>query len=401
MKKPNESLIIDTKSRLKILEEQVKREAIIAENHPYSIWMDKNGRWQTYLPDEKKSRKVKLISSNDKLKLERIVCDFYNENTPTFEDIYTQWMERRFQLKQIAAGTYGRNNCIFNRFFKYTIGDKKINEFCINDFIDVMEEQIAKFDLDYKAFSGMQGVIKGTLNYAKRKNLIDFSGYDVINEFKTVSESRLRQRQSTDESEVFNNEETKLVTDYLSGSKKPVDLCLLLIFATGMRVGEAVAIKHSDFNDMTVKIQRTESRYTVHGMTERIVKERPKTMAGIRTIVIPTVFTDLIRQIKMLNPFGEYVFIGDKGERMGTTAVRKRLADVCDALDIKRRSPHKIRKTYLSILLDNQVDLNFVTQQAGHASISTTEAFYHWNRKSDTYKREILDSLPEFQSAII
>lgn len=84
---------------------------------------------------------------------------------------------------------------------------------------------------------------------------------------------------------------------------------------------------------------------------------------------------------------------------MKTLKVRHRLYAVCEELGIRKKSPHKLRKTYISILLDNGVDKRLVQDVAGHTEIATSERNYHRNRKSDAKKEEILSNLPEFKNA--
>ena len=77
----------------------------------------------------------------------------------------------------------------------------------------------------------------------------------------------------------------------------------------------------------------------------------------------------------MLNPFSEYVF-EKNGERIHTQAIRMRLRRICDKLHIYRKSPHKIRKTYGSILLDNRIDSRLIIGQMDHTNILCTEQHY-------------------------
>lgn len=218
-----------------------------------------------------------------------------------------------------------------------------------------------------------------------------------MNEFNVMTESKLRNPVKDDAKEVFNIDETDKLLPYLMQSKHVADLCLLLMFATGMRVGEAVALKHSDFNGMTVTVQRTESHYYLYGQNVIEIKERPKTEAGKRVIVIPSHYEWLVKKISHTNPFEEFIFLGVRGKRICVATVERQLKLACDACGIPRKSTHKIRKTYATILMDNNCDLNFITQQMGHTSITTTERFYHWNRKTVEQKQEILDAIPDFR----
>ena len=65
-------------------------------------------------------------------------------------------------------------------------------------------------------------------------------------------------------------------------------------------------------------------------------------------------------------------------------------------VDIINKSPHKIRKTYGSILLDNQVDHKLIEKQMGHTDVLTIEIHYHRDRKRIAQKMGVLNNLPEF-----
>lgn len=68
---------------------------------------------------------------------------------------------------------------------------------------------------------------------------------------------------------------------------------------------------------------------------------------------------------QMANPFGEFIFM-NRGKRITTNSFRRRLKDICRKLDMPHKTPHKIRKTYGSILIDNNVDTRLITDLMGH-----------------------------------
>ena len=90
-----------------------------------------------------------------------------------------------------------------------------------------------------------------------------------------------------------------------------------------------------------------------------------------------------------------------RGKRLTTNAIRKRMQKICKELGIKYRPPHKIRKTYGTILIDNNVDTRFITDQMRHTDILCTEKYYHRNRKTDNRKAEILGGISEFQKKAV
>ena len=106
----------------------------------------------------------------------------------------------------------------------------------------------------------------------------------------------------------------------------------------------------------------------------------------------------VLRKIKVINPFGEYAFVNNSGNRMTTCCFRSRLYRVCRKLGIYNKSPHKIRKTYGSILLDNNVDKRFIIKQMDHADILCTETKYHRDRREHDEKMEIISNIPQFKA---
>ena len=60
------------------------------------------------------------------------------------------------------------------------------------------------------------------------------------------------------------------------------------------------------------------------------------------------------------------------------------------------KSPHKIRKTYGSILLDNHIDNKLIMEQMGRTDIRCTEEHYHGNRKHLDKKSRVISEIPEF-----
>lgn len=72
--------------------------------------------------------------------------------------------------------------------------------------------------------------------------------------------------------------------------------------------------------------------------------------------------------------------------------IQMKLYRMCDELGIERRSPHKLRKTYISMLLNHGFDPDFVRQQAGHKQLQTTLNNYTYSTTRDS---EIVEKLNE------
>ncbi len=263
---------------------------------------------------------------------------------------------------------------------------------------EFLENQIAEKNLTAKAFSNLKTVTRGLLKRAKKRKLITFNVEELFQELDT-SETDFYKVIKEDYEEVFSEDEMPVMIDYLKKNLDAKNIGILLMFATGIRVGELVALKHDAFEGNTFKVRRTETRFMGEdGKYVYSVKEFPKSEAGVRTVVIPDDYTWLCSKIRMLNPFGEYVFTDSNGKRMTTNCIRRRQERNCRKLGIYRKSPHKIRKTYGTILLDHNVDNRLIMEQMGHTDIACTENHYHRNRRSIDAKSQIISSIPEFQA---
>lgn len=189
------------------------------------------------------------------------------------------------------------------------------------------------------------------------------------------------------------------MVEYLENNCDMMNIAILLMFATGARIGEVVALKHTDFTDNTFSIRRTETRFVDEdGKYVCKVKDFPKSQAGVRTVIVPEKFSWLCEAILNINPSEEYIFVKN-GVRISTQAVRMRLKRICKKLGIYHKSPHKIRKTYGTILLDNHVDNRLIMGQMGHTDIMCTENHYHRNRRNLDEKTRILNNIPEFSDS--
>lgn len=382
------------------IQEQIamNRRKELLEKHPYKIWEGTDKYWHTYLPEEEKGRKpVKRKNLED---IEDEIVSYWEQklSNPTISEVFEEWNDRRLNLKKISPATHNRNQQIFDRHYK-EMGSCKIKSVTLEEFEEFLEEQIPKFDMTSKAFSNLKSVTKGMLRRAKKRKLITYNIEEFFDELD-VSDSDFKKTVKSDEKEVYNEEELPIVLDYLENNIDLKNLGILLLFITGIRVGELVTLKHSDFTGLIFSVQRTETRVPAEDGNgyQYLVKEFPKTEAGVRKAIIPTGYAWVADKLKVSNPFGEFIFEVN-GKRLTTNCIRRRMSRMCKKLGIVPKSPHKARKTYGSILLDNHIDNRLVTDVMGHTDVAITEGHYHRNRKTLERKVEILSNIPEFQQA--
>ena len=381
---------------IEAIREMEERKRLLKQ-HNHKIW-EKGGKYYTYLPDSTKGRGVRLCKRNTEDALEDAIVNFYKDyrEEPTIEDVFNEWNDKRLESGNIVKATYQRNISCFDRHF-VNFRKREIQKVHPVEFQDFLENQIVKHQLSSRGFSNLKSIVRGFLKRAKRKGLVAFNVDEMLDDMD-VTERSFSRKKKCDAEEVFYDDEIDAIIKYVKDHPKPNNLAVALMFATGMRVGEVVCLKHSDFQGMTVRVERSETCYKVKdGEYARVVQDHPKTEAGFRTIIIPDGYKWLVDKLKTCNPFGEWLFLKRDGKtRCNTNTIRTRVRGICENLGIPVRSSHKIRKTYGTILLDNNVDTKLIESQMGHTNISVTENFYHRDRKKIDQKRRIINSISEF-----
>lgn len=391
-----DSGIIDIPNIQSIIEMKKRQEVL--NNHPYKIWCGSNGKWYTYLPDEEKGRILKKKSTRKDI--EDVVIQYQESimSNPTIDDLFTEWNDHRRDIGRIAKSSHTRLRQVYDRHFK-EFGKRRIANVKENEWIDFLEAQVFEHNLSSKAFASLKSVVRGMLKWAKRQGMITYSPELMLTELD-LSDTVFSKKIKEDYEEVFDEDETQKMLSYLIGNRDIRNDGIILLFVSGVRVGELVGIKPQDIdlNSNTVKIRRTETRFKEGNDTIFAIKEYPKTKAGIREIVIPTSYSWLLKELSDKSKGHEFVFEED-GKRLTTLLIRKRIYSICKKVGVYKKSPHKIRATYDTILLDNGVDKRTVKDQMGHSDISVSEKSYHRNRKSIKNKAVIIDAIADFRTA--
>ena len=372
-----------------------KRKETYLSMNPYNIWQGSNGFWYSYLPDESKRKQIKRKSKDE---VEDIIIEYWQskEINPTVRQMFDEWQARRLDLGKVSPATIIRNEQIFQRFFADNMGNRKIKSIKDDTLITWLEDQVVRYELTAKAFNNLKTVLRGTFKFARRKGFTNIAIETLLAE-SDMTDLKFRKVYKDDSQEVYDEDESERFVQYLEQSRTQCDLCLLLMWVTGMRIGEVVVLRHEDIGSTYVYVRGTATRYYEDDHWVRKRKDFPKTEAGWRKVVLPDKYLWLLSEVDNLNPDNQFVFVGGDGDFLSPQSIRTYLNRVNEKLKIVRKSPHKIRKTYGTILLDANVDKRFILTQMGHADILTTETHYHRNRKSIDRRQEIISQIPDFQ----
>lgn len=146
--------------------------------------------------------------------------------------------------------------------------------------------------------------------------------------------------------------------------------CLLeLLYASGLRVSELVGL---DLQDL-LGTQRT-LRVLGKGRKERLV---PYHLQAAEALDQYLGFRSAFLAAKGLPP-SPALFLNQRGGRLTTTSVRSMLRSALEAAAVRSRvSPHALRHSFATHLLNRGMDLRAIQELLGHASLSTTQRYTH------------------------
>ena len=370
-------------------------------NHPYAITQGADGRWCTNVYDSSGKRRIIRCSSMEQLHNKLI--DHYqkleSDQAITFPAVCKEWLDEKLRHKEIALASHTKYMTEYRRFFTR---DHEFNRMSIASITDsdlrrFIKDTITDLGLIKKAYKNMQILLKGALLYAKEEGYTDFSAGTFFFDLVLSDKLFAYKAKPDDESQVFNDKEVQLLIDHLWKEQDIRGLGLILMFQTGMRVGELAALRRENLKNGAIRITATEETFVDPKTGKKVceVVEHAKTNAGVRTIILPEGADKTIKAIRSLNPFGEFLFM-DKLGRIRAKRFNTWLHRSCKKLGIPERSTHKIRKTYASILLSNRVDDRLITSQMGHTDIATTRNIYYYNRKTADENKQVISNAISF-----
>ncbi len=367
--------------------EMKRREELLAQ-HPYAVWEDKNGAWNTYLPDLEKGRVRK--KKKDKKALEDLIVDYWNKSH-TFQYRYEVWVERQ-KVCGRSDNTISKYLSDYKRFFKGTSFEQKdiryIDEEVISAFI---EKLFSEKEIPYRALKGMFGYMIGVFDKSIKDKIISTNPCTYVDLPIYHKKCKDSNRKSAEERTLSEFERKKLV-EKLEAKGTIVHLAVEFSMHTGMRVGEIAGLKWEDvdFRNNVLMIRHSEKRSQ---LTKEYFVEKTKNCKD-RKVPITSELKALLDRIKKFEmrtgTLGEFVFSDENGRvhagRISDCARNNTMTrDFCSV-----KSIHAIRRTINSNMKRQGVPTVVAASILGHTE-RVNEENYTYDVSSMTEKLEILE----------
>ncbi len=156
---------------------------------------------------------------------------------------------------------------------------------------------------------------------------------------------------------------------------KPIDYrnkaMLEVLYATGIRISELTNLEFNqiDLNDCTIRVLGK-------GKKDRIVP------LGNMAIHYLTLYIEEYRKFLLKTKTSNYVFINKDGNKISRQGFFKILKQIAKTSGIEKEiSPHTLRHSFATHLLNNGADLRVIQELLGHENLVTTEIYSHLSNK--------------------
>ena len=402
--------------------EMNKREEIL-KNHPYEIWEGKNGKWYTYLPDEEKGRVQKKNATRKGI--EQVVVDYWKNHSEEEEKRkFTKELNLRkvfpiwLNYKQVHTDSTAYIKRITADWHRFYLNQEQFINMPLSDmtklFLDEWAHNMIKEkELTKKCYYNMSMILRQCLDFAVENGWIESNVFSQV----TINTRLFRRtKKKTGETQVYTvDEEAELINDmhrrFQNRPQNMSPLAVMFLFETGLRIGEVCAVKHSDIEGNYIHIQRQEVRdfEMVDDCTMKFkcfkIVEYAKTDDGFRDVYLTESAKKIIEIAKIISEAYGYhnmdgfIFHTEKGN-VNHYSIQAMIKRGCEHLNMMIKTSHKIRKTYISTLIDSGLNIDEIRRMVGHADERTTYGNYCFNRMTNKQTEDAIEGALKKKAAI-
>ena len=265
-------------------------------------------------------------------------------------------IERRYSLHTLKA--YRNDLESFQAFTKEQLEEDKIEDaltLYIREWVVSLLEQGSAAKTVQRKLSSLKGFYK----YLRRQ------GYRKDNPVRVLNGPKLPKRlpvtiDKAGMEDIFLDE--RLFTQDTSGLRDKA--MILLFYATGLRLSELISAKESDLSTLDRSLRVIGKRDK-----ERIVPVTEPCMVAIKS------YLEARRNEGQL---GSQLFLTDSGKKLYPKFVYRKVNEYLGTVSSQsKRSPHVLRHTFATHLLENGAELQSIKEILGHANLAATQVYTH------------------------
>jgi integrase len=357
------------------------RQKAKGKGQPWWVFVSHNGKRTSRKVGDKKA--AESVASTIRAKLQLGEFGFEEKKpVPTFKEYSQKWLDGYVRIN-LRESTFDEYESVLRNHVLPVFKNEKIDSLNGGDVRDFLLSKYSS-GLSQKRVLLVKDVISGVLNYALDEELIKINPTSGIT--KRLFPKSGAQKKTVSEKDVFTKEELDLFLGTCESDYPQYYPFFLMAARTGMRLGELLALKWEDVDlengFIWVRRSYRRGRFT-----------RPKNGKS-RKVEMSDQLKDVLKsQLKgRFREVSEFVH-QNNDNIMAQNFIRREYFRIIKKAKIRKIKLHGLRHAFCTHLLSAGVSPYYVSQQAGHSSISITcDVYGSWVTTDENRHVNLLDS---------
>ena len=276
------------------------------------------------------------------------------------------WLDL-FKKNEVKQGTFDRLLQSCESIGRYDIGREKITDVSPLD-IQFYINQITQEGYSFSTIKKQLELLRASLRKAVSLKIITDNPAQEVDmpSNKLIKKPR--------EVLAYDEKEQRKLQDYIEAhSDSNAVLCVAFMIETGLRSGEALALRWRDIDTDRHKCHITATVVNPHMPSKTYVQDTPKTDSSIRTIPLTIRATAILNMLKR-RATSEFVF-GD-GRRLEYPTLIRTIKKMCRESGVTYRGAHVFRHTFATNCYYKGIDVKILSKLLGHSDVKITYNTY-------------------------
>lgn len=334
-----------------------------------SVHKDKNNAWYVkYKNKTKRGFSKKFEAERYEAKLKLSVLD--TKNTIYLFNIIDDYLDHT--KRRLTIGSYTKIKGVIEKVILPNIINKDINK--INE-LDCRKFRELVQNLSYSTVhkNYILNCYKALFKHARIYFKVTNNPTYVMESFKKTFEEKMKTKNK--ELNIWNENDFVLFINHID--KEKYKYLFILLFYTGIRLGEALALTWNDYKDNCISITKSLTRKTNKGTYE--IKDT-KTVSSIRDIELGNNLSSILdtfkKQERSIRGFNKNWFMFGRLAPLPYTSIEREKNNAIKKANVRKIRIHDFRHSHASNLIANGVNIVAVSKRLGHSDINMTLSIY-------------------------
>ena len=288
----------------------------------------------------------------------------------TFHTYVSLWLDL-FKKNEVKQGTFERLLQSCDSLGRYELGREKVCEISALD-VQFYINQITSEGYSFSTIKKQLELVRASLRKAVSLKIIS---ENPAAEIGMPSKEIVKKPR---EVLAYDNKEQQRIQQYIeTHTDKNAVLCVAFMIETGLRSGEALALRWSEINLDKHRCHICATVINPHIPSKAYVQDTPKTSSSIRTVPLNIRATAILNLLKR-RASSEFVF-GDSTNingRLEYPTLIKTIRSMCEEVQVPYRGAHVFRHTFATNCYYKGVDIKILSKLLGHSDVKITYNTY-------------------------